>query len=118
MATPLEGGDGDEAGTLRFTSGALELVAVGRHPGGSAHAVVRGEDIMLSRERPGPSSVRNVLDGRVVEVQREAALARITIETSGVTLVAVVTMTAAVELGLVEGTQVVASVKATTVHLC
>ena len=118
MATPLAEGSGDDVGTLRFASGALALVAVGQHPGGPAHAVVRGEDIMLARERPGPSSVRNVLDGTVIEVQRDGALARITVEISGAALIAVVTMAAAVELGLSEGVRVVASVKATAVHLC
>ena len=117
-ATPIEPGRASGLGTLRFDCGALSLIAVGDHPGGASHAVIRGEDIMLSRSAPSGSSVRNVLEGVVREVAREGATARVTVETYGMPLVATLTMAAVTELGLVDGTEVVASVKATAVHLC
>jgi molybdate transport system ATP-binding protein len=117
-ATPLVAADGEGKGTFRFTSGALALVAVGEYAGGAGHAVIRGEDIVLAREAPGPSSARNVLRGVVVEVAPEGALARVTLDVAGTPLVASVTAGAVRELGLASGVMAVASVKATAVHLC
>ena len=117
-ATPLAAGAADGLGTLAFESGALALVAVGEYAGGACHAVIRGEDVVLARTRPGPSSARNVLDGRVVEVALEGALARVTVDVAGTPLVAAVTAGAVRELELAVGVLVVASVKATAVHLC
>jgi molybdopterin-binding protein len=114
---PLAAGTGDEAGTMTFRSGALTLVGVGE-TGSSAHAVIRGEDVLLARERSGPSSARNVLDGVIIEVVTHGALSRVTLDTGGVPLVATVTAGSAVELGLLPGERVVATIKATAVHLC
>ena len=94
------------------------MIAVGEAAGGQSHAVVRGEDVILSRERPNVSSVRNVMAGRVVEVAREGALGRVTVEVGRDLLVACVTTSAVEDLGLADGVAVFASVKATAVHLC
>jgi molybdopterin-binding protein len=117
-ATTITSGNDGELGTLRFASGALSLVAVGEYTDGPCHAVIRGEDVVLARARPGPSSARNVLEGQVLEVAGEGALARVTVDVAGTTLVATVTAGAVRELGLVAGVPVVAAVKATAVHLC
>jgi molybdopterin-binding protein len=117
-ATPIATGAADGLGTLRFERGAFSLVAVGEYAGGACHAVIRGEDVILARARPGSSSARNVLDGVVVEVAVEGALARVTVDVAGTPLVASVTASAVRELGLAESVPVVASVKATAVHLC
>ena len=114
----LARGWGDGRDTVRFDSGALSLVAVGEFADGPAHAVIRGEDVVLARERSGPSSARNVLDGVVLEVAREGSLARVSVEVAEALLVASVTAGAVEELGLREGVAVVASIKATAVHLC
>ena len=117
-ATTITSGDDGELGTLRFESGVLKLVAVGEYADGPCHAVIRGEDVVLARARPGPSSARNVLEGRVHEVAGEGALARVTVDVGGTVLVATVTAGAVSELGLASGVPVVATVKATAVHLC
>jgi molybdopterin-binding protein len=117
-ATLITAGAHDGLGTLRFESGTLTLVAVGEYAGGPCHAVIRGEDVVLARARSGPSSARNVVDGRVGEVAIEGALARVTVDVAGVSLIASVTSSAVRELALAEGVAVVASVKATAVHLC
>jgi molybdopterin-binding protein len=110
---------GQEHGTVTFeTVGGMRLVAVGELADEASHVVIRGEDIVLARERPVASSARNVFSGVVLEVAREGALARVAVDVEGVTLVASVTMGAVAELGLAEGVNVVASVKATAVHLC
>jgi molybdenum ABC transporter ATP-binding protein len=111
-------GDADGVVTARFEVGELALVAVGELTGSAAHAVIRAEDVALARVRPEASSVRNVLDGTVVEITRQGSLARVTVDVAGVLLVASVTGTAVNELALAPGVAVVASVKATAVHLC
>lgn len=111
-------GDDGTLGTLRFESGALALTAVGEYAGGPCHAVIRGEDVVLARARPGPSSARNVLEGCVHEIAGEGALARVSMEVAGTVLVATVTAAAVRELELSAGVPVVATVKATAVHLC
>jgi molybdopterin-binding protein len=100
------------------TLGGMRLVGVGEFIDGATHVVIRGEDVVLARERPVASSARNVFSGVVLEVAREGALARVAVDVDGVTLVACVTAGAVEELGLAEGVAVVASVKATAVHLC
>ena len=107
-----------EIGMLCFSGNGIELVGVGDHPGGSAHAVIRAEDVVLARERPSPSSARNLLVGRVLEVAPDGVLARVTIAIGSTTLLAVVTQESARQLGLAPDDAVVASIKATAVHLC
>jgi molybdate transport system regulatory protein len=80
--------------------------------------VIRGEDVLLARERAGLSSARNVLEGVITEVLVHGALARVTVETCGVPLVATVTAGSVSELGLLPGGRAVASIKAAAVHLC
>ena len=114
--------EGGEPGldTMRFVAAErpLALIAIGEHAGGAGHAVIRGEDVVLARDRPGHSSARNVLEGVVTEVATEGALARVTVDVGGVPLVAAVTTAAVRELDLRAGVAVVASIKATAVHLC
>ena len=104
--------------TVRFQTGGLTLIGIGTYDGERRHAVVRGEDVVLARSRPGASSARNVLDGVVVEIAPEGALARVTVDVAGVPLVACLTTASVAELGLRQGVPVVAMVKATAVHLC
>ena len=116
-AVALDAGSADEAGTMTFRSGELVLVGVGE-TGATAHAVIRGEDVLIARERAGLSSARNVLEGVVLEVVRHGALARVTLETAGQPLVATVTAGSVEELRLLPGERAVATIKATAVHLC
>ncbi|MFL5620471.1 MAG: ATP-binding cassette domain-containing protein [Gemmatimonadaceae bacterium] len=116
-ATPLEPGADDEAGTMLFRAGALTLVGLGE-TAAVAHAVIRGEDVVLARERSGTSSARNVLEGVVAEVVTHGAIARVTLEVGELPLVATVTAGSVSELGLLPGSRAVATIKATAVHLC
>jgi molybdopterin-binding protein len=117
IATPLVAGSDDAPGTMSFRTGDLTLIGVG-DASSSSHAVIRGEDVVLSRARPGASSARNVLEGVITEVAAHGALARVTLEVAGQPLVATVTAGSVAELGLVSGGRAVASIKATAVHLC
>ena len=116
-ATPLEPGADDEAGTMLFRAGSLTLVGLGESASVS-HAVIRGEDVVLARERTGVTSARNVLEGTVAEVVTHGALARVTLDVAEMPLVATVTAGSVSELGLLPGSRAVATIKATAVHLC
>jgi molybdopterin-binding protein len=59
-----------------------------------------------------------VLAGVVMEIASEGSLARVTVDVAGVPLVATLTTGSVTELGLGHGVAVVATVKATAVHLC
>jgi molybdopterin-binding protein len=110
----------DEGVPMHFHGEGIELVGMGAHPGGAGHAVIRGEDVVLSTQRPGPTSARNVLEGTILEVAPHGGQARVAVQLieSSAVLVAVVTLGAVNELSLAAGGKVVASIKATAVHLC
>ena len=107
-----------EPETLTFEGEGIRLAAIGTHPGGQGHVVIRGEEVVVARERSMPSSARNVLEGVVAEVAGQGVLARVSISVGRTTLVAIVTDVSARELGLAPGVAVVASIKATAVHVC
>ncbi len=102
---------------FRVSDSPLTLAAVGDAEPGPACAVLRAEDVVLSRE-PGGSSARNCFRGRVVDLTRLGALTRVTIAFGGVPLIAALTTRSVRELGLVVGEEIYASFKATAVHLC
>lgn len=79
-------------------------------------ACIRAEDVTLEPERHGAGSARNRLSGRVVSVETEGAVERVTVD-CGVSLVALITRQAREEMGLEAGSRVTAAVKATAVHV-
>ncbi|MFL5612902.1 MAG: ATP-binding cassette domain-containing protein [Gemmatimonadaceae bacterium] len=102
---------------LAFDTGSLTLYALGDAVPGKAHAILRAEDVMLSMEAIA-SSVRNQFRGRVVEIVSAGALSKVTVDVSGTPIISAVTTRAVQELGLERGREVVASFKATAVHIC
>jgi len=112
------GGEESDMATLRFVGEGIVLSSVGDHVGGAGHAVIRGDDVVLSRGAAGSNSMRNVLAGYVGELTPCGVLTRVSVEIGATNIVAVVTAAAARELELEVGVPVVASVKATAVHLC
>lgn len=100
-----------------FETDGLTLYAVGDFAAGAGHAVIRAEEISISRDVMHDSA-RNRFSGRVVEVQTLGALTRVTLDVHGVPLVAALTTRSALELRLEPGLAVVASFKAMAVHLC
>jgi molybdate/tungstate transport system ATP-binding protein len=102
---------------VAFTTGGLTLYAIGHVIPGNAHAVIRADEISLSRTASA-SSVRNQFRGQVVEIAPAGALTRVTVDVSGLPLIAAVTTRSAQELQLAPGVEVFAAFKATAVHLC
>jgi molybdopterin-binding protein len=117
-------------GLVAITAGALTIFAVAddvmqRDEGeprtisisGPVHAVVRADEIVLSRS-PSPTSARNSFAATITAICAGVALRRIELDVSGTSLVAIVTASAVADLQLSPGAQVTASFKATAVHLC
>lgn len=102
---------------LAFDTGSLTLYALGDAVPGKAHAILRAEDVMLSTDAVA-SSVRNQFRGRVRDIISAGALSKVTVDVSGTPIVSAVTTRAVQELGLASGKEVVASFKATAVHIC
>jgi tungstate transport system ATP-binding protein len=74
---------------------------------------------VLTAHADGPvpvSSARNHLPGRITRLVPDGPLLRVTVD-CGVPVVATITRASAVEMGLVEGRAVIATFKATAVHL-
>lgn len=102
---------------VAFTTGGVTLYALGHVIPGNAHAVIRADDISLSRTASA-SSVRNQFRGTVTEIAPAGAITRVTVDVTGLPLVAAVTTRSARELQLAPGVEVFAAFKATAVHLC
>jgi molybdopterin-binding protein len=102
---------------IEFKAGSLTLYTVGDAPEGPGYAVIRAEEILLSRQ-PHASSARNSFRGLIVEVASSGALTRVTVDVDDTPLVAALTTRSAEELSLEHGTEVYASFKAMAVHLC
>jgi molybdopterin-binding protein len=98
----------------RFVSGPLTLEVVAEREG-PMHAVIRPEDIVLSRgELPG--SARNRIRAAVARLERLGPVTMVHLD-AGRPLLASVTSASAEELGLVAGTSVTIAFKATAIHL-
>jgi molybdopterin-binding protein len=69
------------------------------------------------KERPVPISARNQIKGTITKVTRGEAIANVEVDADGVRIVASITVEAVDELGLREGTEVTAIVKASDVIL-
>jgi len=98
----------------RFESGPIRLEVVAEREG-PAHAVLRPEDLTLSRATID-GSARNRLAAVVQRVERVGPVSYVHLD-AGRLLTAAVTSASAEELGLTAGTNVVVTVKATAIHL-
>ena len=84
--------------------------------GTRAYVCIRGEDVLVERGEPGPSTARNRLRGRITALLPEGPLVRLTLD-CGFPLESLVTRHACADLGLVEGEAVTALLKASAIHL-
>ncbi len=109
---PSADGDGPFAAWFDSTPLRFEIVAEREGP---AHAVLRPEDLMLSRE-PLQGSARNRFAAVVSRVERVGPVSFVHLD-AGRPLTAAVTTASAEELGLQPGVDVVVTVKATAIHL-
>ncbi len=108
---------GAAEGLATVESHGLRLSAVDRGFGGNVWVLIRAEDVVVERGGGARSSARNHLPGRVVAVAPEGPLVRVAVACGEARLSALVTRASRTDLGLEEGTEVVAVVKAPSVHL-
>jgi molybdate transport system ATP-binding protein len=108
-----------EGGLVTLHAGGASFVAVdnGRLTGADVFLCVRAEEVVLRQEGPsGTSSARNHLQARITRMVPEGALVRVELD-CGFPLVALVTVRACREMQLQPGDAIVASIKATGVHV-
>lgn len=107
-----------EAGLAQVQIGARTVVAVDASTDDTTrcYVCIRGENVTLEGQPAPTSSARNHLEGQVVDIQPNGQLDRVVLDV-GVRLVALVTPLAVKELGLVAGSRVTATIKATAIHI-
>lgn len=107
-----------ESGLATLVAGATRLTAVvGSHVDGpDGYACIRAEEVVLQREPPPVSSIRNQLSCRVKAVAPDGQMVRIDVD-CGFALAALVTRPASEQLGLRVGDAAFALFKAHAVHL-
>lgn len=103
-----------EDGYRTFKSGDLEIVVV-TDLTGVAHASVRPEDIIISRD-PLRAGVRNRFRGRIVDVADRGTLIYVTVK-GAAEFICVVTRRSLEEMGLIEDKEVHIAFKASAVHV-
>ncbi|MGH7835581.1 MAG: ABC transporter ATP-binding protein, partial [Candidatus Binatia bacterium] len=101
---------------VRFDGGGAKVVG-DFHPGERALLCLRPEDITLNLPGGEDSSARNRLAGKVSKVTPWGSHYRVALECSGTRLVVLITRPSLLELGLREDGNVVASFKASAVHV-
>jgi tungstate transport system ATP-binding protein len=109
----------NEAGHATIAVGSQVIEAITPlPPKASVTLLIRPEEVTVSIPDHGAlkTSVRNQLDGTIVKMVPYGPFIRVTID-CGPILVALITRRSCIDLGLAVGTQVVAGVKATTVHV-
>lgn len=103
-------------GRTVLTCGELVIEVVNERTHGAAAAVIRPEDILVSKE-PISSSARNSFRGSVVAVADLGLVMSLSVDCSGVLFTVFVTRSSCSELNLTPGTDVALTFKATAVHL-
>jgi molybdopterin-binding protein len=114
-------------GTVSKNSEGLATISIGQYemdaccellPGNNAILVIPYDDITLMLLNPAghTTSARNRFSGKVVKMFPTGSQARVTID-CGFPLTALITRRSAEEMGLKEGSAVVAAVKAVSIHV-
>lgn len=96
--------------------GPLAIAVVSERSAGAAAAVIRPEDILVSRQ-PLASSARNSFGGIVLGMADLGAVMALSVDCSGVAFSVFVTRVSCSEMGLAPGCRVALTFKATAVHL-
>jgi molybdate transport system ATP-binding protein len=106
-------------GLLTVAVADMELCAAERDPtppGTDVYACIRAEDVTIETGSRARASARNHLPARVVAIAHEGPIDRVTLD-CGFSLDALITRQSREELKLIAGVDVIAAIKATSVHL-
>ncbi|HET8649182.1 MAG TPA: ABC transporter ATP-binding protein [Gemmatimonadales bacterium] len=110
---PCADGDGGPF-AARFETEGLSLEVIAERTG-PTHALVRAQDVTLSRAAPSDSA-RNHLPAKVQRLERTGPVTRVFLDV-GRPLTALITTESIDRMALAPGDDVIAAVKATAVHL-
>ncbi len=113
-ATIADHDEPDHLTQLSFDGGILWVGRVDRPVGAKVRARTLARDVSLALELPGPSSILNVLSGRVTEVRDDGpdrVTVRLALGGGSVALLARITRRSMVTLGLRSGLTVYAQIK-------
>ncbi|BDU70937.1 ABC transporter ATP-binding protein [Mesoterricola silvestris] len=118
METVLAGRvEGSGHGEFRVGTGGGAVVAAGEAPlDDEVRIGIRPENVVLTAPPGGPTSARNRFDGTVTRIVPKGPFFKVELD-CGFFLAAYVTPVSLEELALAEGSRVVATFKATAVHL-
>jgi len=105
--------DADQLTTLRFDGGELVVPRLEAVPGERVRTRIRARDVSLALHRPESLSILNVLRGTVVAVSdEEGAVVDVQLRVGGAIVTVRITRRSRNELGIVEGVEVYALIKA------
>jgi molybdate transport system ATP-binding protein len=110
---------GSSGGMIHVAVGEVRLQVAEREPfaiGAAVYACVRAEDVTLETLSSGHASTRNHLSARVISIASEGPIDRVTLD-CGFALDALITRQSRDELHLTPGAEVIAAIKATSIHL-
>jgi len=110
---------GSSGGMIHVAVGEVRLQVAEREPfaiGAGVYACVRAEDVTLETLSSGHASTRNHLAARVISIASEGPIDRVTLD-CGFALDALITRQSREELRLTPGSDVIAAIKATSIHL-
>jgi molybdate transport system ATP-binding protein len=108
-----------QAGLVRIRVGDVTINAVASedlHDGQPVLVCIRAEEVTLQPVGPLIESARNHLAGKIESIESDGAIERVTVD-CGFPLVAAITRNAREDLCLAVGSSIMASVKATAIHL-
>ncbi len=109
--------DADDLTRLSFSGGELWVPGGTHEPGSPVRLRIRANDVSLCRERPGQSTILNILPAVVEEIQSDrGASARVLLLIGEERVVARITRRSIRELGLKQGDSVFAQIKSVAVR--
>ena len=103
-------------GRTTLTSGGLVIEVVSEFFQGAAAAVIRPEDILVSKD-PISSSARNSFHGSIVALADLGAITSLIVDCGGVLFTVFITRLSCADMALAAGMEVTLTFKATSVHL-
>jgi tungstate transport system ATP-binding protein len=105
------------AGQMVISINGKSIEAVGDCSiGQKVYCCLRPENVTVSSQTPGKISARNIFETKVSKIVRQGFFNKLTLD-CGFPLVAYITITSCEDLGITQGVTVVASFKATSVHV-
>ncbi|KUG22543.1 abc-type tungstate transport system, atp-binding protein [hydrocarbon metagenome] len=94
-----------------------EIEAIGDYfAGQKVFCCLRPENITVLNQSSGKSSARNIFEAKVSKIIRQGFFNKLTLD-CGFPLIAYITLTSCEDLGIIQGCTVLASFKATSVHV-